>query len=171
MGNDVQDAILAQCRARGLFPNTPRLSTERRKYGKAKLVDSRRRNVKRSTRKTFASADCNGNDRVDLDEENDDYMSGKDTNTSRDWNKDEIVESLPGAKEFLVRRENSESAHKYLPGEGNTNRSSMETHTNGSPAREIPEAQISIRRYEIFGNSPQTRKAGLVRRVGQIKWA
>lgn len=83
----ILQAGLPKFRDRGLFLNIPRLSTERREYGNAKWVESRRGNVKRSTRKTFASADCNENDRVNLDEEKNDHMSEKHTNASRDWEK------------------------------------------------------------------------------------
>ncbi|KAF7899047.1 uncharacterized protein EAF01_008260 [Botrytis porri] len=166
-------AGLPKCRTRGLFLGISRLSTKEREYGVAKLVDNGRGNLKRPTRNTFASAGRKGGNvnGENLNKGHEYHMSGEDINTSRDWEKDEIVESLPEkqslqkAKESVSYRKTSEYANKHPSGEVKTNKSfiNTNTHTNGSPA---PETNFTIRRYEIFGDSPQIRKAGLVRRVG-----
>ncbi|KAF7874702.1 uncharacterized protein EAF02_008679 [Botrytis sinoallii] len=65
-------------------------------------------------------------------------------------------------------QEDTEFANEYPFEEVKTNRSSVNTQANGSP---VLETDVVIRRYEMFGESPQIRKVGLVRRAGRIETA
>ncbi|TGO64657.1 hypothetical protein BCON_0006g00590 [Botryotinia convoluta] len=138
-------------------------STLRREYGKTKSVDSGWRNAKRPTRNTFASADWKEGNGENLNKGNEDHISGEDINTSRDYKKDEIVELLPEAKIILSYRENSEFANESPSGKI--------IYKHACQWDTCPETNVTIRRYEIFGDSPQIRKAGLVRRAGRIEAA
>ncbi|KAF7933430.1 hypothetical protein EAE99_003315 [Botrytis elliptica] len=78
----------------------------------------------------------------------------------------EEKESSQEKKESTSYQEDTEFANEYPFEEVKTNRSSVNTQANGSP---VLETDVVIRRYEMFGESPQIRKAGLVRRAGRIE--